>query len=29
MTSLAFINSSWQKVIVAVIFTGSYRKQRD
>jgi len=28
MTSLAFINTTWQKVIVAVIFTGSQRKQR-
>jgi len=26
MTSLAFINSSWQKVIVAAFFTGMSKK---
>ncbi len=26
MTSLAFVNSSWQKVIVAAIFTGIVEK---
>ena len=28
MTSFASVNSSWQKVIVAAIFTGVWRKQR-